>query len=187
MERAPVKVGINGFGRIGRLVAAYAREFGMHVLVWAREATRQTAAEEGFEVASDKADFFSRSDIVTLHMRLVDATRGIVTLDDLTGMKPDALLVNTSRAGLIEPGALEAALDAGRPGFAAVDVFDEEPIRRNDHPLASRDNVLATPHIGYVTEEEYELQFTDIFDQITAFAGGAPTNVINPDVLARRR
>jgi D-3-phosphoglycerate dehydrogenase len=120
-------------------------------------------------------------------MRLVDATRGIVTRADLAQMKPDAVLVNTSRAGLIEPGALVDALKAGRPGMAAVDVYDEEPIRDASHPLTSLPNVICTPHIGYVTRDEYELQFSDIFNQIAAYAAGDPINVVNPDVLSKRR
>jgi D-3-phosphoglycerate dehydrogenase len=134
-------------------------------------------------VAETKEEFLATSDIVSLHMRLVDATRGIVTADDLAGMKPTALLVNTSRAGLVAPGALVAALRAGRPGMAAVDVFEHEPMVGVDHPLLALDNVVATPHLGYVTREEWELQFTDVFDQINAFAAGAPRNVVNPEAL----
>ena len=133
------------------------------------------------------AAFFEASDAITLHMRLVDATRGIVTAADLARMKPTAILVNTSRAPLIEPGALAAALRAGRPGYAAVDVYEEEPLRDTAHPLLNMPNVVATPHIGYVTREEYELQFSDIFDQIVAYAAGTPINVINPEVLNNAR
>jgi len=125
--------------------------------------------------------------VLSLHMRLVDATRGIVTANDLARMKPTALLVNTSRAPLIAPGALVAALEAGRPGMAAVDVYEQEPVRDTDHPLLAMDNVVCTPHIGYVTHEEFEIQFADIFDQITACAAGAPINVVNPAVLASAR
>jgi D-3-phosphoglycerate dehydrogenase / 2-oxoglutarate reductase len=121
--------------------------------------------------------------VISLHMRLVDATRGIVTAADLARMKPTALIVNTSRASLIEPGALVAALKAGRPGMAAVDVYEEEPVRDTGHPLLNMPNVVCVPHIGYVTREEYELQFTEIFDQITAWSSGHPINVVNPDVL----
>ena len=121
--------------------------------------------------------------MISLHMRLVDATRGIVAADDLARMKPTALLVNTSRAGLIEDGALVAALQSGRPGMAAVDVFEQEPMVDTDHPLLTMDNVVCTPHIGYVTRDEYELQFSDVFDQITAYAAGTPTNVVNPGAL----
>jgi len=177
-------LGIYGFGRIGHVVAEYGRAFGMNVRVWAREDTRDRARQQGWTVAPDKAAFFAGSDVVSLHMRLVPATRGIVTADDLAGMQPTALLVNTSRAGLIAPGALEAALRAGRPGLAAVDVFEQEPVVGGDHPLLGLDNALCTPHIGYVTRDEYEVQFTDIFDQINAYAAGKPINMVNPQVLA---
>lgn len=179
-------LGIFGWGRIGREVAGYARAFGMRVIVWAREASREKARAEGFEVASSKADFFAGCDVVSLHLRLVDATRGIVTADDLARMKPSALIVNTSRAGLFAPGALVAALRAGRPGMAALDVFDVEPLTDRHDPLLAMDNVICTPHIGYVTRDEYELQFSDIFDQVVAFANGAPINVVNPAALGRR-
>lgn len=180
-------LGIYGFGRIGKVVAEYGRVFGMPVLIWAREATRERARAEGYVTAPSREAFFETCDVISLHMRLVDATRGIVTRADLARMKPTALLVNTSRAGLVAPGALEEALRAGRPGMAAVDVFEREPVRDPGHPLLQMDNVLATPHIGYVTKEEYELQFTDIFEQILAYAEGEPINVVNPDVLASRR
>ncbi|MEZ5395067.1 MAG: NAD(P)-dependent oxidoreductase [Bryobacterales bacterium] len=136
------------------------------------------------KTAPSKNDFFETSDVLSLHMRLVDATRSIVTGQDLARMKPTALLVNTSRAGLIEPGALVRALMAGRPGGAAVDVYEEEPVRNVENPLLAMENVVCTPHIGYVTRDEYEIQFAEIFDQITAFCAGAPINVVNPDVLA---
>jgi len=180
-------LGIYGYGRIGAAVAGYGRAFGMKVLVWAREATRERARAEGWETASSKAAFFETCDVITLHMRLVEATRGIVTPDDLARMKPTALLVNTSRAPLIAPGALVAALRAGQPGFAAVDVYEEEPLLDTAHPLLNMPNVVCTPHIGYVSREEYEVQFADIFDQITAYAAGRPINVVNPDVLRNRR
>jgi D-3-phosphoglycerate dehydrogenase len=180
-------LGIYGYGRIGAAIAGYGRAFGMNVVVWAREATRERARAEGWTTASSKAAFFETCDVITLHMRLVDATRGIVTPDDLARMKPTALLVNTSRAPLIAPGALVAALRAGRPGFAAVDVYEEEPVRDTGHPLLNMPNVVCTPHIGYVSREEYEVQFADIFDQITAYAAGHPINVVNPDVLRNRR
>lgn len=180
-------LGLYGYGRIARAVATYARAFDMNVLVWAREESRARARADGLAAAESKQAFFEEADIVSLHMRLVDATRGIVTRDDLARMKPSALLVNTSRAPLIEPGALVAALEAGRPGMAAVDVYEEEPLRDPSHPLLNRDNVICTPHIGYVTRDEYELQFTDIFEQVVAFAAGNPINVVNPEVLARRR
>jgi D-3-phosphoglycerate dehydrogenase len=136
--------------------------------------------------AASKESFFERCDVLSLHMRLVDATRGIVTAEDLARMKPTALLVNTSRAGLIQPGALVAALQAGRPGMAAVDVFEEEPVVDGAHPLVGMENVVCTPHIGYVTREEYEIQFTDIFDQINAYSAGRPINVVNPGAARRR-
>ena len=180
-------LGIFGYGRIGSVVAGYGRAFGMSVLVWAREATLVQARADGYATAASKAALFEQSDVLSLHMRLVPATRGIVTAADLACMKPSALLVNTSRAPLIEPGALVAALRAGRPGMAAVDVFEEEPVRDPRHPLLTMDNVVATPHIGYVSRDEYEIQFTDIFDQIVAYAAGTPTNVVNPEVMARAR
>jgi len=180
-------IGLYGYGRIARTVAGYAQAFGMHVVVWAREASREQARADGLEVAADKAAFFGTCDIITLHMRLVPATRHIVTREDLALMKPDALLVNTSRAGLIAPGALVEALRAGRPGLAAVDVYEEEPLRDPAHPLLNMPNVICTPHIGYVTREEWDLQFSDIFDQIVAYAAGAPIHVVNPDVLATAR
>ena len=176
-------LGIYGYGRIGSVVAGYGKAFGLDVQVWARDASRARARDDGYSVASSKAAFFETSDIVSLHMRLVDATRGVVTFDDLAGMKPTALLVNTSRAQLIAAGALVAALRNGRPGMAAVDVYEEEPLRDPAHPLLRMENVVCTPHIGYVTREEYEIQFRDIFDQIVAYAGGKPINVVNPDVL----
>ena len=176
-------LGIYGYGRIGSVVAGYGKAFGLDVQVWARDASRARARDDGYSVASSKAAFFETSDIVLLHMRLVDATRGVVTFDDLTRMKPTALLVNTSRAQLIAAGALVAALRNGRPGMAAVDVYEEEPLRDPAHPLLRMENVVCTPHIGYVTREEYEIQFRDIFDQIVAYARGKPINVVNPDVL----
>jgi D-3-phosphoglycerate dehydrogenase len=180
-------LGIYGYGRIGAVVAGYGRAFGMRVLVWAREAALERACTDGYETASSKAEFFEASDVLSLHMRLVDATRGIVGADDLARMKTDALLVNTSRAGLIAPDALVHALRAGRPGMAAVDVYEEEPLLDTSHPLLHMENVVCTPHIGYVSRDEYEIQFADIFDQITAYAAGAPINVINPDALGRAR
>ena len=177
-------LGLYGYGRIARAVADYARAFGMPVLVWAREASRARAVADGHAVAASKAAFFAACDVISLHMRLVDGTRGIVTAADLALMKPTALLVNTSRAGLIVPGALVDALRAGHPGMAAVDVYEREPLLDVNDPLLTLPNALCTPHIGYVTHEEYELQFTEIFDQILAFAAGNPTNVVNPDALA---
>ena len=180
-------LGIYGYGRIGAVVAGYGRAFGMKVVVWAREPALAKARADGYETAGSKEAFFEQCDVLSLHMRLVDATRGIVTASDLARMKPPALLVNTSRAPLIEPNALVNALRAGRPGMAAVDVYEQEPLRDTADPLLTMDNVVCTPHIGYVTRDEYELQFSDIFDQITAYAAGTPVNVVNPDVMGRRR
>jgi D-3-phosphoglycerate dehydrogenase len=176
-------LGIYGYGRIGKEVANYGRTFGMNVLILAREATMARAREEGWETPSSREAFFAACDVVSLHMRLVDATRHVVKAADLARMKPTALLVNTSRAPLIEPDALVNALRAGRPGMAAVDVFESEPVLDRNHPLLTMDNVVATPHIGYVSRDEYEIQFTDIFDQIVAYAAGSPINVVNPEVL----
>jgi D-3-phosphoglycerate dehydrogenase / 2-oxoglutarate reductase len=176
-------LGIFGYGRIGATVAGYGKAFGMNVMAWAREDSLARARADGYAAARSKAEFFAGCDVVSLHLRLVPATRHIVTAEDLARMKPDAILVNTSRAPLIEPGALAAALRAGRPGCAAVDVFEDEPVRDPDLPLLQLEQVVATPHIGYVTREEYELQFTDIFDQILAYAAGKPINVVNPEVL----
>jgi D-3-phosphoglycerate dehydrogenase len=177
-------LGIFGYGRIGATVAGYGKAFGMNVLAWAREQSLERARADGYATARSQAEFFESCDVVSLHLRLVAATRHIVTAEDLARMRPSAMLVNTSRAPLIEPGALVAALRAGRPGCAAVDVFEDEPMRDPDLPLLRFEQVVATPHIGYVTREEYETQFSDIFDQILAFAAGRPINVVNPDVLA---
>jgi D-3-phosphoglycerate dehydrogenase len=176
-------LGVYGYGRIGAVVAGYAKAFGMNVMVWAREASRARAQADGYGVARSKEAFFADCDVISLHMRLVDATQGIVSAGDLARMKPSALLVNTSRAPLIERGALVAALQQGRPGMAAVDVYEEEPLLDTHHPLLRMDNVVCTPHIGYVSRDEYEIQFSDIFDQIVAYAAGAPINVVNPDAL----
>jgi D-3-phosphoglycerate dehydrogenase / 2-oxoglutarate reductase len=180
-------LGIFGYGRIGKAVAEYGRAFGMNVLIWAREASRAKAQAEGWAVSGTKQQFFETCDIISLHMRLVEATRHTVSALDLAHMKPSALIVNTSRAPLIEPGALVSALEAGRPGMAAVDVYDEEPLRDTRHPLLHMDNVICTPHIGYVTREEWDLQFSDVFDQINAYERAAPINVVNPEVLSGRR
>jgi D-3-phosphoglycerate dehydrogenase / 2-oxoglutarate reductase len=179
-------LGIYGYGRIGAVVAGYGRAFGMKVVVWAREKALAQARSDGYETADSKAAFFEQCDVLSLHMRLVEATRGIVTASDLARMKPSALLVNTSRAPLIEPNALVNALRAGRPGMAAVDVYEKEPLRDTSDPLLTMDNVVCTPHIGYVSRDEYEIQFADIFDQILAYAAGEPTNVVNPDAISKR-
>ena len=176
-------LGIYGYGRIGAAVAGYGKAFGMHVLVWAREASLERARTDGHATAESKRAFFESCDVISLHMRLVNETRGIITKNDLLSMKSSALLVNTSRAPLIEPDALVEALRVGRPGMAAVDVYEEEPLRNPAHPLLKMKNVICTPHIGYVTRDEYEIQFSDIFDQIVLYASGAPTNVVNPKVF----
>jgi D-3-phosphoglycerate dehydrogenase len=177
-------LGIYGYGRIGKVVAGYGAAFGMNVLVWARPDSLSRARADGLTSAASKASFFETCDVLSLHLRLVPATTGIVTGDDLRRMTPTALLVNTSRAELIEQEALVAALRAGRPGMAAIDVFEQEPVRDPNHPLLAMDNVVATPHIGYVTREEWDLQFSDVFEQINAYAAGSPINVVNPEVHA---
>ena len=178
-------LGIFGYGRIGATVAGYGRAFGMNVTVWGREGSLQRARADGYAAASSRQAFFEDSDVISLHLRLVPDTRGIVTAGDLARMKPSALIVNTSRAGLIAPGALEQALKQGRPGMAAVDVFEEEPVLNASHPLLHMDNVVATPHLGYVERNGYEGQFSSSFDQILAFIAGKPINVINPDALRK--
>jgi len=178
-------LGIYGYGRIGRVVAGYGKAFGMKVLVWSSAASLERAQEDGHRIASGKHSFFESCDIISLHLRLLPVTRGIVKASDLAAMKPGSLLVNSSRAGLVEPGALEKALSLGRPGMAAVDVYEEEPLYNNHHPLLNMENVICTPHIGYVSRDEYEIQFSDIFDQVTAYASGNPINVINRELLQR--
>jgi D-3-phosphoglycerate dehydrogenase / 2-oxoglutarate reductase len=175
-------LGIFGFGRIGSLVAGYGHAFEMEVLVWGRESTRTRAQAAGFTVAADQAAFFAQADVLSLHLKLTPETAGIVGPTDLRRMKPTAGLVNTSRAGLIVPGALEQALRAGRPGWAAVDVYEDEPALHD--PLLALDNTLCTPHLGYVEKDSYELYFDRAFDQVLAFAAGRPINLANPEVLA---
>jgi D-3-phosphoglycerate dehydrogenase / 2-oxoglutarate reductase len=179
--------GVHGYGRIGTEIARYAKAFGMDVVIWAREATRERARADGWRTAASQDAFYAECDVISLHMRLVDATRHIVKASHLVLMKPTAILVNTARAPLIEPGALVAALKAGRPGKAAVDVFEDEPLRDPSHPLLRMDNIVATPHIGYVSREAYERQFNQIFEQIVAYAAGQPINVVNPEVLTNAR
>ena len=169
-----------GYGKIGKLVAGYAKAFGMEVLVWGSAASRQAATADGFEAASTRAELFERADVLTLHLRLSDTTRALVGADDLARMKPDALFVNTSRAELVAEGALEAALTAGRPGTAAIDVFHSEPLAPNA-PLLRIPTVLATPHIGYVEKDSYELYFRAAFENIVNFAAGTPSNILNPE------
>jgi len=176
-------LGIFGYGRIGRTVADFGKAFAMNVQVWASEDSRARAVDDGWIVPASRDTFFASSDVVSLHVRLYPSTRGIITAHDLGKMKNSAVLVNTSRAPLIEPDALVNALRAGRPGMAAVDVYEHEPVIDPAHPLLHMDNVICTPHIGYVTREEYELQFVDIFDQIISYENGKPINVINTEVL----
>ncbi len=178
-------LGVYSYGRIGSVVAGYGKAFGMKVHVWGREASCERARADGFSVARSREAFFEECDVISLHMRLVDATRGIVKATDLARMKPLSLIVNTSRAGLIEPGALLDALRAGRPGMGAVDVYEEEPLLDTKNPLINLPNVVCTPHLGYVGRDEFEVQFTDIFEQIVAYAAGKPINVVNPGVLAK--
>ncbi|GFE65337.1 D-2-hydroxyacid dehydrogenase family protein [Litoreibacter roseus] len=175
-------LGLYGYGRIGKAVAGYARALGVQTQWWGSEEGRARALGEGAVIAESRRAFFATSDIVSIHVRLKPTTKGIITAEDLGAMSPNALFVNTSRAGLVAPGALEAAIAKGRPGYAAVDVFDTEPLIDISHPLLTHPNVLATPHIGYVTEDEFDLQFTDIFDQINAYSARAPIHMINPEV-----
>jgi len=178
-------LGILGYGRIGATVAGYGKAFGMKVLAWGREGSIARARADGFETVTAKEALFEQSDVVSLHVRANESTQGFVTADDLACMKPTALLVNTSRASVIEPGALVAALRAGRPGMAAVDVYEEEPVVDGNHPLLAMDNVVCTPHIGYVERDGYESAFSIIFDQVLAYAAGKPINVVNPEASRR--
>ena len=179
------RLGLYGYGRIAKQVAGYARAFGMEVVWWGSEEGRARAEADGQNVAASRKAFFEESDFVSLHVRLKPATRGIVTAADLLAMKPSATFVNTSRSGLVEKGALEAALSVGKPGRLALDVFDVEPLTDTSDPVIQHPNVIATPHIGYVTEDELDLQFTDIYEQINAYADGAPIHMINPEVRGR--
>jgi D-3-phosphoglycerate dehydrogenase len=180
-------LGILGYGRIGAVMACYAKAFDMKVLAWGQQRSAERARADGHDFAASKEALFERSDVLTLHVRLIPSTRGLVTAADLARMKPTALLVNTSRAGLVEPGALAAALKAGRPGLAAVDVYEEEPVLNAGHPLLNLDNVVCTPHLGYVERGGYERIFNAVFDQIVAFASGKPVNVINPQAFGSTR
>ncbi len=175
-------LGIWGYGKIGQLLAGYARAFGMQVVVWGSEESRARARHDGLVSASSCEAFFDACDVLSLHLRLSERTRGIVTLEMLSRMKPTALLVNTSRAELIEEGALVSALNRGRPGMAAVDVFESEPILQG-HPLLRLENAICTPHIGYVEQDSYELYFSAAFDNVLNFINGTPTNIVNPDAL----
>ncbi|MEJ6000553.1 D-2-hydroxyacid dehydrogenase family protein [Paucibacter soli] len=175
-------LGVWGFGRIGQLVAGYGRAFGMQVIIWGSETSRARAALDGFAVAESRESFFERCDVLSLHLRLVDATRGLITPEDLARMKPTALFVNTSRAELVADGALVSALNRGRPGMAAVDVFESEPILQG-HPLLRLENAVCTPHIGYVEQDSYELYFDAAFDNVLNFIKGEPSHIVNPDAL----
>jgi D-3-phosphoglycerate dehydrogenase / 2-oxoglutarate reductase len=179
-------LGLWGYGRIGRLVAGFGRAFGMQVLVWGSEGSRARALADGHGAAQDKATLFEQSDVLSLHLRLVDATRGLITLDDLSRMKPTALFVNTSRAELLAENALVSALNRGRPGLAAVDVFESEPILQG-HPLLRLENAICTPHIGYVEQDSYEAYFSAAFDHIIDFIEGRPGGLVNPDALKVHR
>ncbi len=178
-------LGLYGYGRIAKSVETYAHAFGMKVLWWGSELGRETALRDGKRVASSRELFFSSSDVVSLHVRLKHSTKGIIKAADFAQMSSEAVFVNTSRAGLIEPGAMLAGLNAGRPGIAALDVFDIEPIKNIKDPLMRHENVICTPHIGFVTEDEFELQFSTIFDQIVAFDHGNPRNMVNPEVWVK--
>ena len=175
-------LGIWGYGRIGALVAGYGRAFGMQVLVWGSDASRERARADGFEAAPTKEALFEQSDVLSLHLRLADATRAIVKLDDLSRMKPTSLFVNTSRAELVDDNALVSALNRGRPGMAAVDVFESEPILQG-HPLLRLENAVCTPHIGYVEQDSYEAYFGSAFDNVVNFVANRPTNIVNPAAL----
>jgi D-3-phosphoglycerate dehydrogenase len=175
-------LGIWGYGKIGQLVAGYGRAFGMRVLVWGRDASREKAVQDGYEAATSREEFFQSCDVLTLHLRLNDATRGIVTAEDLAQMKPTSLLVNTSRAELVAADALINGLNRGRPGMAAVDVFESEPILQG-HALLRLENCICTPHIGYVEQESYELYFGAAFDNVVNFIQGRPSNLVNPEAL----
>jgi D-3-phosphoglycerate dehydrogenase len=178
-------LGIWGYGRIGQLVAGYGRAFGMNVRIWGREASRAQALADGYQAAASKEEFFEQCDIVSVHLRLMEATAGCVRLQDLQRMKRTALFVNTSRAELVEPEALAAALVQGSPGMAAVDVFENEPPMQG-HALFKLENCICTPHIGYVEQDSYELYFGAAFENIVNFIEGRPTNILNPGVLARK-
>ncbi|GAB1433929.1 D-2-hydroxyacid dehydrogenase family protein [Sphaerotilus sulfidivorans] len=182
MTLAGRTLGVWGYGRIGSLVAGYGRAFGMQVQVWGSEASRARAVADGFEAAASREAFFTDADVLSLHLRLTPETRGLVTMDDLSRMKPTALLVNTSRAELIGDNLLVTALNRGRPGMAAVDVFESEPILQG-HPLLRLENAVCTPHIGYVEHDSYENYFKAAFDNVTAYLAGQPTHIVNPDAF----
>lgn len=176
-------IGIWGYGKIGKKVAQYARAFGATVLVWGSENSRNEAVKDGFQAASSKSAFFRNADIITLHLRLNDETTGIVTESDLLDMKKEAIIINTSRAELIATGALASALKKGHPGFAAVDVYEQEPVYDPDYELLQMPNVICTPHLGYVEQNSYELYFEKAFENVIHYASGKPANIVNPEVL----
>jgi D-3-phosphoglycerate dehydrogenase len=175
-------LGIWGYGQVGRLVAGYGRAFGMHVMVWGSEASLKQAQADGFAAAPSREAFFETADVLSLHLQLSEATRGLITLEDFSRMKPTALFVNTSRAELIQDNALVAGLNRGRPGMAAVDVFESEPILQG-HPLLRLENAVCTPHIGFVEIDSYEQHFSAAFDNVLSFIAGEPSNIINPEAL----
>ena len=179
-------LGIWGYGKIGQLIAGYGKAFGMKVLIWGREPSCERAMLDGYQAADSREEFFTQSDVLTLHLRLNAETQGIVKLDDLARMKTTALLVNTSRAELIEPDALLGGLNRGRPGMAAIDVFENEPILQG-HALLRLENCICTPHIGYVEQDSYEMYFGAAFDNVINFIKGTPTNIVNPGALQVRR
>jgi D-3-phosphoglycerate dehydrogenase len=179
-------LGIYAYGKIGSIVAGVGNAFGARVVCWGREGSTGRAKAAGLDVAKNREEFFSGADIISLHLPLNKDTRGIVTRDDLARMKPTALIVNASRSGLIVKGGLEEALKAGRPGMAAVDVYDQEPVLGGNHPLLKMDNVTCTPHLGYVTRESYEEYYAVVVDDIVNFAAGKPSNVLNPEALAKK-
>jgi D-3-phosphoglycerate dehydrogenase len=176
-------LGIFGLGKIGKLVAATGASFGMRVLVWGRESSHAAARELGYEIAKDQRDLFARADVLSLNVRLIKETRGLVKAADLALMKPDAMLVNAARAELIEHGALAAALARGRPGYAAVDVYEDEPVLEGDHPLLRLPNALCTPHTAWLERDTYELYFGEAFENAAAWAAGRPVKLVNPEVL----
>jgi D-3-phosphoglycerate dehydrogenase / 2-oxoglutarate reductase len=181
-------MGLFGYGMLGKIIAGYAKAFDMSVVIWDEwDKARDEAVADGIEVAESKEDLFTRADVLSVHLRLVDSTRGIITRSMLDSMKPDALLVNTSRAELIEEGAIVAALEAGHPGKYCVDVYETEPMVDLDYPLLHMDNVICSPHIGYVSRDQWEIQFTGVFSEILGYDRGEPENVVNADVLTHAR
>ncbi|MBM3343790.1 MAG: D-2-hydroxyacid dehydrogenase family protein [Betaproteobacteria bacterium] len=179
-------LGVYAFGKIGAIVARVGQAFGMRVMCWGREGSTTRAREAGFEVAASREAFFAKADIVTIHLPLNKDTRGLITAADLAQMKPTSRLVNTSRAPLIAEGALVDALKKGRPGFAAIDVYESEPVLNREHPLVSMPNVICTPHLGYVTWETYELYYSEVVNNILAYLTGTPAHVMNPEVLKKQ-